>query len=65
MSFAIELILPGRTGIFSIIYFLKKRGFDIGPSTSLIIVDKIISLIVFGSISAVGIVVLLKVKELL
>src|SRR3989344_584533 len=41
VGFSMGLILPGRAGDLSIIYFAKQKGFDIGASTALTITDKL------------------------
>ncbi len=64
MSFSMGLVLPGRAGDLSIIYFAKKKGFDIGASTALTITDKLITLIIFGTIAALGIFTILNSTEL-
>lgn len=64
LSFSMGLVLPGRAGDLSIIYFAKKKGFDIGASTALTITDKLITLIVFGAIAAIGLLTLLKSSQL-
>lgn len=55
IGFSMGLILPGRAGDFSIIYFVKEKGFDIGESTALTVIDKLITLIIFGTIAAIGV----------
>src|SRR3989344_2713076 len=47
VGFSMGLILPGRAGDLSIIYFAKQKGFDIGASTALTITDKLIIFIIF------------------
>lgn len=64
MGFSMGLILPGRAGDLSIIYFAKQKGFDIGASTALTITDKLITLIIFGIIATLGIFTLLNSTEL-
>ena len=64
MSFSLGLVLPGRAGDLSIIYFTKEKSFDIGQSTALTIIDKLITLIIFGCIAAIGIFTLLSSEEL-
>ncbi|MDP3728016.1 MAG: lysylphosphatidylglycerol synthase transmembrane domain-containing protein [bacterium] len=64
MSFSMGLILPGRAGDLSIIYFAKQKGFDIGASTALTIIDKLITLTIFGIIAALGIFTIFNVLEL-
>lgn len=64
VGFSMGLILPGRAGDLSIIYFAKQKGFDIGASTALTITDKLITLIIFGIIAALGIFTILNSTEL-
>ena len=64
VGFSMGLILPGRAGDLSIIYFAKQKGFDIGASTALTITDKLITLIIFGIIAALGIFSILHSTEL-
>jgi len=64
VGFSIGLILPGRAGDLSIIYFTKERGFDIGQSTALTITDKIITLSLFGLLAVLSIFTILKSAQL-
>ena len=64
VGFSMGLILPGRAGDLSIIYFAKQKGFDIGESTAFTITDKLITLIIFGIIAALGIFTILNSTEL-
>src|SRR3989338_1070591 len=64
VGFSMGLILPGRAGDLSIIYFAKQKGFDIGASKALTITDKLITLIIFGIIAALGIFSILHSTEL-
>src|SRR3989338_4318457 len=45
INFSLSMILPGRMGDFSIIYFLRKKNISIGTSAALVIIDKIITLL--------------------
>ena len=54
ITFSFGLILPGQAGTFSLIYFLKRDKFSIGSTTALVIIDKLITLLVFGIISIFG-----------
>ncbi len=64
VSFSMGLVLPGRAGDLSIIYFAKKKGFDIGASTALTITDKLITLSVFGTIATLGFFTILQSSQL-
>lgn len=64
INFSLSMILPGRTGDFSIIYFFKKKNISIGTSTALVIIDKIITLILFGLVSLLGLFTLIESNEL-
>jgi len=59
------LVLPGRAGDLSVIYFLKDKGFDIGESTALTLVDKAITLAIFSMIAFLGLFTILSSKELI
>ncbi len=65
MGFSMGLVLPGRTGDLSIIYFVKDKGFSIGQSTALTIIDKAITLTIFGIISCFGLLTILKTEEII
>jgi len=64
MSFSVGLILPGKAGDLSIIYFMKDKGFSIGESTAFTILDKLITIVVFGLVATVGIFTILSSAEL-
>ena len=64
VGFSMGLILPGRAGDLSIIYFAKEKGFDIGESTALTLTDKLITLIIFGLIATIGIFTILNSSQL-
>ncbi|MBI5797811.1 flippase-like domain-containing protein [Candidatus Woesearchaeota archaeon] len=64
MGFSLGLILPGRAGDLSIIYLAKEKGFDIGESTAITLTDKLITLIIFGIIAALGLFTILKSSQL-
>src|SRR3989338_507730 len=51
---SISLFLPGKLGGFSMVYFLKKEGIPIGEATSILTVDKIITVAVLGTFSVIG-----------
>lgn len=64
ITFSLGLVLPGRTGEFSIIYFLKKNQIEVGSTTALVIIDKLITLIVFGFVTLLGLFTIIESKEL-
>src|SRR3989338_1945180 len=64
VGFSMGLILPGRAGDLSIIYFAKQKGFDIGESTALTITDKLITLIIFGILATIGVFTILNSSQL-
>lgn len=63
-GFLSGLVLPGRAGDITTALLAKKKGFDIGQSTTLILLDKIITLIVFIPITAIGIFTFMNSKEI-
>ena len=63
IGFSMGLILPGRAGDLSVIYFMKKKGFQIGESTALTIIDKAITLTIFGTIGAIGLLTILEAEQ--
>lgn len=48
------IIMPGRSGDFSIIIFLKKHTVPLGVSLATTILDKITSLILFSALAFIG-----------
>jgi uncharacterized protein (TIRG00374 family) len=54
MTHSVSMILPGKIGQMSMAYFIRDKGVNIGQSTAILIVDKLISVIVFGVITIVG-----------
>src|SRR3989344_3733929 len=54
ITFSIGLIIPGKLGELSIIYFLRKKNVDIGASTALTVINKLITVIIFGIIALIG-----------
>jgi len=63
-SFLSGLVLPGRAGDITTTLLAKKKGFEYGQSTTLILIDKLITLIIFIPISAIGIFTFLNTKEI-
>lgn len=64
IGMSLGLILPGRAGDLSIIYFAKEKGFEIGESTAFTITDKLITLIVYALIALIGVFTILKSSQL-
>ncbi|MCK5282775.1 MAG: flippase-like domain-containing protein [Nanoarchaeota archaeon] len=60
ISQSIGLLTPGKIGQFSLVYFLKKdNNIEIGKSTSIILINKLITLAVISIFSVVGFVLLI------
>ncbi|MFW6231387.1 MAG: lysylphosphatidylglycerol synthase transmembrane domain-containing protein [Nanoarchaeota archaeon] len=53
-TWAISSFMPGRLGDFSLAYFLKDKGVSVGESTSLVIVDKMLSVFVVFSLAIIA-----------
>ncbi len=64
ITFSFGLVLPGRTGEFSIIYFMKKNNISTGSTAAMVIIDKIITLIVFGLVTVFGLFTIINSIEL-
>lgn len=64
ITFSFGLILPGQVGSFSLVYFLKKDKFSIGSTTALVIIDKLITLLVFGIITILGLFLFINTREI-
>ncbi|MCP3682763.1 MAG: flippase-like domain-containing protein [bacterium] len=54
MSWAVGLVMPGRIGDFSIIYFLGKEGIKTGQATSIALLEKVLTMIVLAAIAVIG-----------
>jgi uncharacterized protein (TIRG00374 family) len=63
-SWALGMVSPARIGDFSLAYFLKKEGFEIGKGFAIVITDKIISFIVLAIFSIIGALIFLNPKEI-
>jgi len=63
LSSSFTLILPGRIGSFSLVYFLRKKGINIGECSSMVILDKIITSILSAGLAVIGIMVFFSVAE--
>jgi hypothetical protein len=61
-SWSYGLFLPGKVGEFSLVYFLKNEGVDMGKTLALSFIDKINTILVVGIFSGVGIFLLLSNK---
>jgi len=48
LSWAIGTLVPGKLGEFSLVYFLKKENIDVGKSTVISIIDKLITVLVLS-----------------
>jgi uncharacterized protein (TIRG00374 family) len=64
IGMSLGLVLPGRAGDLSIIYFTKEKGFEYGESTAFTLTDKLITLIVYLIIASIGVFTILKSSEL-
>ena len=53
-SWSIGLVSPGKIGEFSLVYYLKKEGIDIGKGTAIYILDKSITVFLLILISIYG-----------
>lgn len=53
-AYSVGLFLPGKVGEFSLPYFLKEEGVSVGKSSSILVVDKSITLLSFFLISSLG-----------
>ncbi len=54
-----SLFLPGRIGDFSLTFFTKRHKISIGESGAVLLLDKIITLIIYSLLAAVGFYILL------
>lgn len=54
LGWAIGLLLPSRLGEFSIIYFLRKEGIELGKGSAVVIINKLISFIVASLFAIIG-----------
>jgi len=55
LAWSMGLILPGRLGELTLIYFLNQHDVTLGESTAITILDKISTFIVFSVLSILGI----------
>ncbi|MBU0459618.1 MAG: flippase-like domain-containing protein [Nanoarchaeota archaeon] len=60
----ISMFLPGRLGDFSLIIFLKKYNVDIGRGTAIMLLDKLITFILFSILGIMGIAVLIDLNSI-
>ena len=56
LAWSMGLILPGRLGELTLIYFLNQHEVNIGESTAITILDKISTFIIFSILSFLGII---------
>jgi len=54
ISWSFGLFIPGNVGEFSLIYFLKKKDVSIGEGTSIMMIDKVITLMITALIALAG-----------
>ena len=54
LSWVVSLIIPGRIGEFSIIYFLRKENISMGQRSAIVVLDKIISLAIISTLAIIG-----------
>ena len=54
LSWAVGLFVPGRFGEVSLVYFLKKRDIPFGEGFLIFVLDKFISILFLGGVSAVA-----------
>jgi len=57
-----SLFLPGRIGDFSLTLFTKKHKVSIGESSAALLLDKIITLVMYSLFAAIGFYVLLNIN---
>ena len=58
LSWSIGMVVPGRIGDFSIIYFLKKENIPLGEGAVVPLIDKFITMMVISIISVIGFITL-------
>lgn len=63
LSYSYGLFLPGKIGEFSLIYFMKKDGYEVGETTALSIFDKAITFLVLLLLSLYGLFKFIKAKD--
>lgn len=54
LSWAVGLFTPGKVGEFSLVYFLKKDGLEIGKAIGVALIDKVITLLTLLICSGLG-----------
>lgn len=62
---SIGLILPGRIGEFSLVYFLKKEQVETGTGTAIFVLDNLITYSVFIIFASLGIIQFFQTKIIL
>ena len=65
LSWSAGLLMPGKIGDFSIIYFLKKEDIPIGKGTAVSIADKLITIITILILGSFGFFLFFEIKEAL
>jgi uncharacterized protein (TIRG00374 family) len=63
-SFVIGMIIPVRAGDVTMAVLGKNKGFEIGQSTSIMIIDKLITLLIFTPIAAIGLLIFINTTEI-
>jgi len=54
LSWGLGLFVPGKIGEFSLVYFLKRKGIDLGLSSALVLFDKISAFVVLSLAAVTG-----------
>jgi len=62
LTFSLGTIAPGRTGDFSLVFFLKNKGIDYGHGLATTLLDKMISFFVISLLALFGIFWFLNLK---
>ncbi len=62
VTYAVSKFMPGRIGDFSIIYFLKKEGINIGEGFAVTMMDKVIISVVHIIFAAIGLFIFFPTK---
>ena len=65
LSWAVGLFTPGKVGEFSLVYFLKKDGLEIGKAIGVTLIDKVITLSTLLICSGLGMFILFELKYIL
>jgi len=54
LGWAFSNFLPGKIGDFSLIYFLKKEGMELGETTAIVIINRILTVFTLFVIAIIG-----------